>query len=137
MTIIKACVILCKAFYFTPNEADMKSKDLSLGFLFDFYGELLSEQRKNVFDLYYNEDLSLAEVAEQIGITRQGVRDIVKKSEKQLLDFESKLGLASRFIEISENCESIAERLSKIKGSAQNESEFDDIIKDVKRLSQI
>lgn len=115
----------------------MKSKDLSLGFLFDFYGELLSEQRKNVFDLYYNEDLSLAEVAEQIGITRQGVRDIVKKSEKQLLDFESKLGLASRFIEISENCESIAQRLTKIKGSAQNEIEFDDIIKDVKRLSQI
>lgn len=115
----------------------MKSKDLSLGFLFDFYGELLSEQRKNVFDLYYNEDLSLAEVAEQIGITRQGVRDTVKKAEKQLLEFESKLGLASRFIQISENCESIAERLSKIKTESQCGEDFDGIIADVKRLSEI
>lgn len=115
----------------------MKSKDLSLGFLFDFYGELLSEQRKNVFDLYYNEDLSLAEIAEQIGITRQGVRDIVKKCEKQLIDFESKLGLASRFREISENCEAISERLADLKVKANNHLEFDDIIADVKRLSQI
>ena len=115
----------------------MKSKDLSLGFLFDFYGELLSEQRKNVFDLYYNEDLSLSEIAEQVGITRQGVRDTVKKAEKQLLDFEEKLGLASRFLEISESCESISEKLLFLKQSYDMSAQIDSIIEDVKRLSQI
>ncbi len=115
----------------------MKSKDLSLGFLFDFYGELLSEQRKNVFDLYYNEDLSLSEIAEQVGITRQGVRDTVKKAEKQLLDFEEKLGLANRFLEISESCENISKQLSILKQNGNTAAEIDTIIEDVKRLSQI
>ena len=114
-----------------------KAKDLSIGFLFDFYGELLSEQRKNLFDLYYNEDLSLAEVAEQVGITRQGVRDTVKKTEKQLLEFESKLGLAGRFREISDNCEDIVQRLSGMKAKSDVPEEFDSVIEDVKRLAEI
>ena len=115
----------------------MSTKDLSLGFLFDFYGELLSEQRKNVFDLYYNEDLSLSDVAEQIGITRQGVRDTVKKTEKQLLEYESKLGLAGRFEEISENCEDIVKKLTQMKSKSDSAADFDALIADVKRLAEI
>ena len=115
----------------------MSSKDLSLGFIFDFYKELLSEQRKNVFDLYYNEDFSLGEIAEQVGITRQGVRDIVKKTEKQLLEYESRLGLAKRFEKISENCESIAKKLERLKDGLQAHSELESLIEDVKRLAEI
>ena len=72
-------------------------KDLQIGFLLDFYGEVLSERKRTVLDYYYNDDLSLAEIAEEIGISRQGVRDLIKKAEEELRFFEEKLGLAERF----------------------------------------
>ena len=68
--------------------------------LFDFYGELLTEKQREYFDLHYNEDLSLAEIAEDRDITRQGVRDAIKRAEQQLLEMEDRLGLARRFQEI-------------------------------------
>ena len=74
----------------------MFEKNLNIGYLLDFYGELLPERKHSVMDMYYNEDLSLAEIAAEIGISRQGVRDIIKKSEEELLFYENKLGLAAR-----------------------------------------
>ena len=65
--------------------------------LLDFYGEVLTEKQRDVIELYYNEDLSLAEIAQNLGITRQGVRDSIKRGEAVLLDMEDKLGLLSRF----------------------------------------
>ena len=59
----------------------MFEKNLQIGYLLDFYGELLSERKHSVMEMYYNEDFSLAEIADEIGISRQGVRDIIKKSE--------------------------------------------------------
>ncbi len=75
----------------------MFEKNLKIGFLLDFYGEILSERKRTVLDLYYNDDLSLAEIAQEIGISRQGVRELLKKAEEELLFFEEKLGLAARF----------------------------------------
>ena len=74
----------------------MFEKNLNIGYLLDFYGELLPERKRSVMDMYYNEDLSLAEIAAEIGISRQGARDIIKKSEEELLFYEEKLGLAKR-----------------------------------------
>lgn len=62
--------------------------------LLDRYGALLSEKQQRILDGYYNNDLSLSEIAENEGITRQGVSDFVKRSEAQLLEFEEKLGLS-------------------------------------------
>ncbi len=78
------------------------AKNFINGMLLDFYGSLLSERQRDVMELYYNEDLSLAEIAEDIGITRQGVRDAIKKSESILAETEEKLGLAQRFKDISQ-----------------------------------
>ena len=75
----------------------MFEKNLEIGFLLDFYGDVLSERKRTVLDLYYNDDLSLAEVASEIGISRQGVRELIKKAEEELLFYEEKLGLAKRF----------------------------------------
>ncbi|MBQ1186769.1 MAG: DNA-binding protein [Clostridia bacterium] len=61
--------------------------------LLDRYGNLLSEKQQRILDGYYNNDLSLSEIAENEGITRQGVSDFVKRSEAQLFEFEEKLGL--------------------------------------------
>lgn len=74
----------------------MFEKNLNMGYLLDFYGDLLSERKRTVMDLYYNEDLSLAEIAAEIGISRQGVRDLIKKSEEELQTYEDKLRLAAR-----------------------------------------
>lgn len=75
----------------------MFEKDLKIAFWLDFYGEVLSERKRTVLDYYYNDDLSLAEIAEEIGISRQGVRDLIKKAEEELRFYEEKLGLAARF----------------------------------------
>lgn len=75
----------------------MKNKTLEMCLLFDFYGEMLTDKQKELFDLYYNEDLSLAEISEHIGITRQGVRDGVVRAERTLRDMEQRLGLVTRY----------------------------------------
>ena len=61
----------------------MKNQTYRMTMLFDFYGELLTDRQKEFFDLYYNEDLSLAEIAENAGISRQGVRDVIVRAEDQ------------------------------------------------------
>ena len=61
------------------------AKNLEISFLLDFYGDMLTDKQRDVVELYYNEDLSLAEIAAHSGITRQGVRDSIKRAEGQLL----------------------------------------------------
>ena len=75
----------------------MFEKNLSMGYLLDFYGEVLSDRKREVLDFYYNDDLSLAEIAAEFGISRQGVRDIIKKAEEELCFLEEKLHLAEKF----------------------------------------
>ena len=71
----------------------MKNQTYRMTMLFDFYGELLTERQKEFFDLYYNEDLSLAEIAENSGISRQGVRDVIVRAEGAMQEVEDKTGL--------------------------------------------
>lgn len=70
--------------------------------LLDRYGSILSEKQQRILDGYYNNDLSLSEIAENEGITRQGVRDFVKRSELQLFEFEEKLGICKKSKELKE-----------------------------------
>ena len=74
----------------------MRSKDLTISILLDAYGNLLTERQRELVDLYYNEDLSLAEISENLGITRQGVRDALVKSEKLLVNFEENLKIMQK-----------------------------------------
>lgn len=92
----------------------MKSDTYRMSMLFDFYGELLTEKQKELFDLYYNEDLSLSEIAEHVGITRQGVRDAIMRAEEVLRDTEDKLKLMKRYGSIEKQIEKIAEAASYI-----------------------
>lgn len=82
-------------------------KNLEISLLFDFYGQLLSPKQREAVSLYYNDDLSLSETAEVCGITRQGVRDLVKRSEAELYEYERKLGLYKRFEQVGEYAASI------------------------------
>lgn len=76
----------------------MEREDIS--FLFDIYGSLLTENMQNCIDLYYNEDYSLAEIAENLSITRQGVRDTIQRGIKQLSHFDEKLKLSEHYREL-------------------------------------
>ncbi len=87
----------------------MKEDAVQMCLLFDFYGSILTERQQEVFDLYYNEDLSLAEIAEHTAITRQGVRDALARSKAILLEMEEKLGLVKRFRENSKTLSRIRE----------------------------
>ncbi len=75
----------------------MKNQTYRMTMLFDFYGELLTDRQKEFFDLYYNEDLSLSEIAENEGISRQGVRDVIVRAEAAMQEIEDKTGLIRRF----------------------------------------
>ena len=90
-------------------------KDLTIAMLHDFYGELLTEKQSRAIDLYYNEDLSLAEIAEPLGVTRQGVRDAIKRGEKQLLEYEEKLGLITRFLNVGEKLDDVLKLLKQMR----------------------
>jgi len=70
--------------------------------LIDYYGKMLTPKQLNILDLYYNNDLSLSEISENEGITRQGVRDAIKRAETQLRAFESSLGLVENYGRLSE-----------------------------------
>lgn len=75
----------------------MFEKNLNVAFLLDFYGDVLTQRKKDALDFYYNQDMSLSEIAEEMNISRQGVRDIIKKAEDELSFYEEKLGLAAKF----------------------------------------
>ena len=78
----------------------MKNQTFRMTMLFDFYGELLTDRQKEFYDLYYNEDLSLSEIAENYGISRQGVRDVIVRAEAYMTEIEDKTGLVKRFMQL-------------------------------------
>lgn len=95
--------------------ADFEAR-IELIWLMDFYGPLLTEHRREVMRLYCEEDLSLAEIAEQLEITRQGVSDALKKARSQLVDYENKLGLAARYRALGEEAQRCLEALENVQG---------------------
>lgn len=111
----------------------MFEKNLKLACLLDFYGEVLSERKQSVLSLYYNEDLSLAEIAEEIGISRQGVRDLIKKAEEELLFLEEKLGLEKKFNEALAKSDEIYALMEKENASAALREEWAALVQILKQ----
>ena len=91
----------------------MFEKNLKIGYLLDFYGNLLSEKKRIALDRYYNDDLSLAEIAGELSISRQGVRELVKRAEEELLFYEENLHLAEKFRKTQEETEKLLKLLAK------------------------
>ena len=81
--------------------------------LYDFYGELLTENQKNVYEDVVLNDYSLSEVAEEKGISRQGVHDLIKRTNKALTEYEDKLHLVERFLHIKEKVSQIQETVEQ------------------------
>ena len=100
----------------------MFEKDMRLALLLDYYGDLLSEHRREIMEMYYCEDLSLAEIAANTGITRQGVRESLKKSEADLRMFDEKLHLVERIDALQKKCTECSEILEKTAGDVTDVS---------------
>lgn len=84
---------------------------LEQSLLYDFYGELLNDHQKEVYEQFVLDDLSLSEIAEEAGISRQGVHDLVKRCQKTLEGYEEKLHLVEKFLSIQEKVRQIDEVL--------------------------
>jgi len=93
---------------------DKLDEIVQLSILYDFYGELLSEHKKQIFEDYVLNDLSLGEIAQERGLSRQGVHDIVKRCAIQLKEYEDKLALIRKFNSIKDKVEKIKAILSDI-----------------------
>ncbi len=96
----------------------MFQKDLRIEYLLDFYGDVLPERVRACMVAYYSEDLSLAEIAEEEGISRQGVRHFIKKGEEQLHFLEEKLGLAAHYTTLSASADTLEGLAEECRGDA-------------------
>ena len=83
------------------------AKNLAMSYLLDFYGEVLTEKQRDMMVQYYNDDLSLAEIADNFGITRQGVRDAIKRGEAVMQELEEKVGFAARYRRVQQKLEEL------------------------------
>ena len=93
----------------------MKNQAYRMALLYDFYGDMLTDRQKEFYDLYYNEDLSLAEIAENAGISRQGVRDVIVRAEAAMQEVEDKTGIIKRFEAQRPHLDAIAEAAEQIR----------------------
>lgn len=107
-------------------------KKIEISMLWQIYGALLTEKQKEYIDYYYNEDLSLAEIAQNDGITRQGVRDIIKKGEKKLFEYEEKLLFMKKTMNQEKQIENILAQLNEIHEDSSDEK-VNNILEEVKK----
>ena len=107
-------------------------KKVEISILCQIYGKLLTEKQYELIDDYYNNDLSLSEIAENNNITRQAVRDIIKKGENKLFEFEEKLLIMKKMRDQEKQIQGIIEELNKIKDTS-SDKKIEKIISNVTR----
>ncbi len=119
------------------------AKNLEISFLLDFYGDVLTERQREVMEQYYNDDLSLAEIADNFGITRQGVRDSIKRGEGIILDLEQKVGFAARYRAVQQGVaqlESLARSIrfansNSYSPNAEIERDTEQMLEEIRRIT--
>ena len=114
------------------------AKNLEISYLLDFYGDVLTQTQRDVMEQYYTDDFSLAEIAANFGITRQGVRDSIKRGESILLELEQKVGFAARYKAVQESMARIEELTRDIRfRNANNYAVSDQIERDAAAILEI
>ena len=110
------------------------SKNLEVSYLLDFYGDLLTDKQREAVECYYNDDLSLSEIADNLKISRQGVRDSIKRAEAILFNMEKTLGLAQRFQTMQKGLGVIKHEIEKIDDRNMKIYRSDEINESVKLI---
>ena len=117
----------------------MYQKDLNMSYLLDFYGEAIPDKHREIMSQYYEEDLSLSEIADIFGMSRQGARHLIKKGEEQLLFLEEKLGLAKRHKDAIKNYSefsSVMQQMHDEIGKIENNEKLLELYNRVSSISQ-
>ena len=105
---------------------------VKIGILWEFYGKLLTKKQFEFMDDYYNSDLSLSEIAQNNNITRQAVRDIIKKGEKKLFEYEEKLGFMKRTLNQEKKIEKALSELTKIQKDS-SDKQISSVLEEIKK----
>ena len=114
------------------TKVTVMNKILEQALLYDFYGELLTTHQKEVYEQFILEDLSLSEIAESAGISRQGVHDLIRRCQKALEGYEAKLHLVERFLSIKDKVGQIDGILDEWEKEKKNPEE---IVNRIRRIS--
>nr|WP_162990949.1 sigma factor-like helix-turn-helix DNA-binding protein [Maliibacterium massiliense] len=117
-------------------ETNMEAK-VRLSLLLGFYAPMLTQKQQRMMRLWIDEDLSLAEIAEREGISRQGVHDAVHRAAEALDDMESRLGVARRYLAFSRRAKALARILARIEGTAQTASLRDEALAALSQMQQL
>lgn len=117
-------------------------KNMRLPYLLDLYGSLLTERKRELLDYYYNEDYSLSEISEITGLSRQGIRDSIKKSEAELLNLENRLKLAEKKEELEQKAAESIKNIDEIRKlsleiSPELENLLDSLTKTIHEITQL
>ena len=108
----------------------IKNQAYRMAMLYDFYGDLLTDRQKEFYDLYYNEDLSLAEIAENYGISRQGVRDFIVRAEAAMTEIEDKTHLIRRFFRMQDELTAIDAAADRLLDAVRQGCLSDDLVEE-------
>ena len=112
-------------------------KMVEIGLLFEQYKELLTEKQREMVSLYYEEDYSLGEISENLGVSRQGVYDTLKRSEKILREYENKLHLVTKLKEQEKFLKSIREKVVDIKEDLLHNRDCANLIPKLENIEEI
>lgn len=115
----------------------VKNQAYRMAMLFDFYGDMLTERQREFYDLYYNEDLSLSEIAENYGISRQGVRDVIVRAEATLTELEDKTGIIRRFHVMQDQLKNLQRAVTDIGQRNTQQCQDEEIENLVKEINAI
>jgi predicted DNA-binding protein YlxM (UPF0122 family) len=116
-----------------PGSREMVDEITKASLLYDFYGALLTKKQRQVMALYHEENLSLSEIAQEFGISRQAVHDTLKKAEQALEDYESKLNLIDKLLKTDRAIALIEEEIAGIE-AVSKEKDTVDGLKRIKRI---
>ena len=108
----------------------IKNQAYRMAMLYDFFGDLLTDRQKEFYDLYYNEDLSLAEIAENYGISRQGVRDVIVRAEAAMTEIEDKTHLIRRFFRMQDELTAIDAAADRLLDAVRQGCLSDDLVEE-------
>lgn len=92
----------------------MTGNTYELTMLYDFFGELLTDKQREYFEYYFSDDLSLSEISELTGVSRQGVRDVLVRAERLLREYEEKTGVVARFMERSAGVRELSRKAARL-----------------------
>lgn len=109
----------------------MIEKKIEISMLYDFYSQLLTEKQRDMIDLYYNQDLSLGEIAQELQISRQAVYDTIKRTEKILYSYEEKLKLLKLFNSKMMNVEKLKDKVLKLGKQIESNSPKEELMQEI------